>query len=104
MAVGAFGIALWGLARRELGSSFAVRAEAKKLVTTGLYSKFRNPVYVFGGMGYLGLFIALGNWTAVAALVVIYVLYQSARIRREERVLEDAFGEEYRRYKARTWF
>ncbi len=104
MAVGAFGIALWGLARLELGSSFAVRAEAKKLVTTGLYSRIRNPVYVFGGIGYLGLFIALGNWTAVAVFVVVYVFYQGARIRKEERILTDAFGEEYCRYKAWTWF
>jgi hypothetical protein len=30
---------LWMLARHQLGDSFAVRAEAKKLVTHGLYSE-----------------------------------------------------------------
>jgi protein-S-isoprenylcysteine O-methyltransferase Ste14 len=40
--------------------SFSVRAEAKALVTTGLYSKFRNPVHLFGRVAYTGLFIAWG--------------------------------------------
>jgi protein-S-isoprenylcysteine O-methyltransferase Ste14 len=44
----------WMLARHQLGESFAVRAKAKKLVTHGLYSKIRNPIYLFGGLGALG--------------------------------------------------
>ena len=103
MAIAAVGISLWGLARIQLGSSFAVKAEAKKLVKNGLYSKIRNPVYLFGGIGYVGLFIALGNWTVLGVFLLFYT-YQIARIKKEERVLEDAFGDEYRRYKASTWF
>ena len=103
MAVATFGIALWGVARVQLGSSFAVKAEAKKLVTTGLYSRIRNPVYLFGGIGYLGLFMAWGSWIAVIIFLIFYS-YQIPRIKKEEQVLEQAFGEEYRRYKASTWF
>ncbi len=103
MAIATAGIALWALARIQLGSSFAVTAQAKKLVTTGLYSKIRNPVYLFGGIGYVGLFIALGNWTWLGVFLLLYT-YQIPRIKNEERVLEEAFGDEYRRYKASTWF
>ncbi|HXW54489.1 MAG TPA: isoprenylcysteine carboxylmethyltransferase family protein [Candidatus Cybelea sp.] len=102
MAIAAIGFSLWGVARIQLGSSFSVTAQAKKLVTTGLYSKFRHPVYMFGGIGYLGLLIALGNWIALAVFLAFYS-YQIPRTRREDRVLAEAFGEEYRRYKARTW-
>jgi protein-S-isoprenylcysteine O-methyltransferase Ste14 len=94
---------LWMLARYQLGASFAVRAEAKKLVTHGLYSKIRNPIYLFGGLAFLGESLALGwyIWTAVFAIIN---LAQCFRIKREERVLDEAFGDEYRAYKSKTWF
>ena len=104
LAMGFAGFALWGLARIQLGKSFAVRAEAKALVTKGLYSKIRNPVYFFGGIAYLGLLIAWGYWPAIVLFLLIYVTKQLVRIRKEDRVLEEAFGDEYRRYKASTWF
>src|ERR1017187_618092 len=99
----AVGVALLMAARVQLGASFSVRAKAKKLVTTGVYSRIRNPIYVFGELFILGLSIVLGNWLLLlvgAALVPMQV----ARARREEQVLRDAFGEEYERYKAGTWF
>ena len=91
------------LARIQLGSSFAVRAQAKALVTTGLYSKFRHPIYFFAGIAYLGLFISWGKLIPLLCFLLIYPL-QITRARKEEKVLEQAFGEQYRRYKARTWF
>jgi protein-S-isoprenylcysteine O-methyltransferase Ste14 len=101
IAIPAF--ALWMLARYQLGASFAVRAEAKKLVTHGLYSKIRNPIYLFGGLAFTGVFIAMGKYL-LAAIFAAANLGQYSRIKREEKVLAEAFGEEYRAYKARTWF
>jgi protein-S-isoprenylcysteine O-methyltransferase Ste14 len=57
----AVGFALWLTARIQLGKSFSVRARARALVTTGLYSKFRHPIYLFGGVAYAGLLIAWGK-------------------------------------------
>ncbi len=94
---------LWMLARHQFGASFAVRAEARKLVTHGIYSKIRNPIYVFGGLAFLGEFVALGWYLGIAVLVIVN-LSQYFRIRREEQVLTAAFGDEYRAYKAQTWF
>ena len=96
-------LALWMLSRYQLGSSFAVRAEAKKLVTHGIYSKIRNPIYLFGGLAFLGEFVARG-WYIWAAVFVIINLGQYFRIKREEQVLEAAFGDDYRAYKSKTWF
>src|ERR1700731_3392408 len=47
MVAGLAGIAV---ARYQLGRSFAIRAEAHQLVTHGVYSRIRNPIYVFGGI------------------------------------------------------
>ena len=62
---------LWMLARNQLGDSFSVRAEAKKLVTHGIYSKIRNPIYIFGGLAFVGEFVALGWYVWTAVLVII---------------------------------
>jgi len=93
---------LFALARWQLGSSFSVKAKASRLVTTGLYSRIRNPIYLFGGLFLVGLSLFLSPWGPLAVALVIVPL-QVVRARREERVLAEAFGEEYERYKSKTW-
>ena len=93
---------LFALARWQLGSSFLVKAKASRLVTTGLYSRIRNPIYLFGGLFIVGLSLFLSPWGPLAVALVIVPL-QVVRARREERVLAEAFGEEYERYKSKTW-
>jgi protein-S-isoprenylcysteine O-methyltransferase Ste14 len=104
MTIAAVGFVLWMVARQQLGKSFSVTAQARKLVTTGLYSKIRNPIYFFGGVAFLGVFIALGNIYWLVGFLMFYFAFQLARMRKESVVLEQAFGDEYRRYKAQTWF
>ena len=102
IAVASF--ALWMVARVQLGKSFSFRAQAKVLVTTGLYSKFRHPIYLFGELAFAGLFLAWGGLIAALAYLVLTSPTEIVRSRKEEAVLEKAFGEEYRQYKASTWF
>src|SRR5512142_1479174 len=47
------------VARFQLGRSFAVTPQAKVLVTHGLYSRIRNPMYVFAFLLVTGFLIAL---------------------------------------------
>jgi protein-S-isoprenylcysteine O-methyltransferase Ste14 len=103
MVVAAIGFAFWLTARLQLGKSFAILAKAQALVTTGLYSKFRNPIYVFGGVAYAGLLIAWGRVIPLIVFFLLYPSYQFLRARKEAQVLENTFGDEYRRYKASTW-
>jgi protein-S-isoprenylcysteine O-methyltransferase Ste14 len=101
--IAAIGLVLLLIARVQLGRSFAVSAQAKKLVTNGLYSRIRNPIYVFSAVFLSGLAIAIGRPMLLLFLVVLVPL-QIIRARKEEQVLTEAFGEEYLRYKSRTWF
>jgi protein-S-isoprenylcysteine O-methyltransferase Ste14 len=94
---------LWALARHQLGDSFTARAEARRLVTTGLYARIRNPIYLFAECMALGIIIFLGQ-PLLLLVWVPAVAWQIRRSRTESRVLEDAFGDEYRRYRSRTWF
>ena len=97
------GISMIALARYQLGKSFSVRAEAHHLLTTGLYSKIRNPIYVFGMVLIIGLILVLQRPILWIFLVVVGVA-QTIRARREARVLENAFGDAYREYRRKTWF
>jgi len=97
------GFVLWGIAHVQLGDSFAVRAEARKLVTQGIYSRFRNPIYLFGGIGIAGFVLALEHPIWLLPFAVLIPL-QIVRSRREARVLEEKFGDEYREYARHTWF
>jgi len=94
---------LWIVARMQLGSAFSFRPQARGLVTSGLYAKMRHPVYVFGTMAALGALLALQIWP-VFVVGVALVPITLVRARREQHVLDAAFGEEYRRYRERTWF
>ena len=50
-AIAAPAFLLFVLARVfNLGQAFSVQAKASTLVTTGLYSRIRNPIYVFGAL------------------------------------------------------
>jgi protein-S-isoprenylcysteine O-methyltransferase Ste14 len=90
-------------ARFQLGNSFAVTAQARQLVTHGLYSKIRNPIYVFSSLMVLGLFIVLGK-PYLFLLLAVLLIVQTVRARKEAHVLEAKFGDEYRQYRKRTWF
>jgi len=97
------GLALLTIARINLGDAFSVRPEATRLVTTGLYSRIRNPIYVFGMFVISGLILYLEKPLFLLLLVPLVVL-QFRRAQAESRVLEARFGDEYRRYRAQTWF
>jgi protein-S-isoprenylcysteine O-methyltransferase Ste14 len=104
MVVAGIGFALWLIARAQLGNSFAVKPEARRLVTTGLYSKVRNPIYFFNLLGTIAMCFAM-RWYFYGGLAVIFVIwFQWRRAKAEAAVLEAAFGEQYRNYRAQTWF
>ena len=94
---------LLAVARMQLGRAFSVRAKAVTLVTNGLYSRIRNPIYFFGALVFLGIII----WTAQPWLLLflaVLIPLQMYRSRTEERVLTEKFGTAYLDYKKKTWF
>jgi protein-S-isoprenylcysteine O-methyltransferase Ste14 len=102
-ALAVMGVGLVAVARYQLGKSFSLKPEAHELITHGLYSKIRNPIYVFGGLMLVGIILVVQKpvlWIVLVALAIA----QSVRARREAQVLETAFGDAYREYRRKTWF
>ncbi|MHB8181841.1 MAG: methyltransferase family protein [Acidithiobacillus ferrivorans] len=90
---------------RRAGTPFDVRKVASALITDGLYRFSRNPSYVSLTMLYMGLWIALNNaWILLLTVPILFIMNLWV-IRREERHMEEQFGEYYLEYKStvRSW-
>jgi protein-S-isoprenylcysteine O-methyltransferase Ste14 len=103
LALFIFGFVLWTAARFQLGTSITVTAQARQLVSRGLYSRIRNPIYVFGSSLIAGFILALGRPRGLLVLLVI-VPFQIWRAHEEAKVLRASFGKQYDTYCRQTWF
>jgi protein-S-isoprenylcysteine O-methyltransferase Ste14 len=97
------GLAALTISRVQLGNSFTVTPQARALVTHGIYSRIRNPIYVFSAMAIAGLLLYLDRPKFLWILLILIPL-QFIRARQESQVLEARFGDSYRQYKSQTWF
>ena len=97
------GYSMFVTARIQLGKSFAVTPQAKELVTLGLYSRIRNPIYVFVDVMIFGLILALHLYW-LFALFPLLVAMHAFRAHREAKVLQEKFGQAYLDYRNQTWF
>jgi protein-S-isoprenylcysteine O-methyltransferase Ste14 len=103
LALGLIGLAGVILARYTLGRSFSIVPKATGLVTTGIYSRIRNPIYISGMICLLGMILMVGR-PKLLAIFLVLIPMQIIRARREAQVLEARFGDAYREYRKRTWF
>jgi protein-S-isoprenylcysteine O-methyltransferase Ste14 len=106
VAVAAFVVIVYcnGVFARE-GTNIAPWKPTSKLMTAGIYGHSRNPIYASFVLFCVGLGLAEGNaWMFVTAALLALGL-RFAVIAKEERYLEEKFGEDYRAYKAsvRRW-
>jgi hypothetical protein len=82
------------------------RVYAKDLVTGGLYSHTRNPMYVGNMLILAGVVLASNSWTAAVTGIVLGSITYAAIIAAEEDFLRGKFGpgfDEYCRAVPRFW-
>ena len=91
------------ISRYTLGRSFSIVPKATALITSGVYSRIRNPIYVFGEIFLIGVVLLLER-PKLLLIMLVLIPVQVLRARREAAVLEAKFGDSYREYRKRTWF
>jgi len=75
------------------------------IVSDGAFGFSRNPIYLSLTLLYVGIALLFNTPWALLLLLPLIAVVQNGVIKREERYLEQKFGEEYLRYKAsvRRW-
>ena len=85
-------------------SSWRVGIDTKhpgELITTGVFSITRNPIFLFLDLYLIGTFLIYGNvFFLISVFVVVCGIHY--QILKEEKFLEEKYGKAYREYKKRV--
>jgi protein-S-isoprenylcysteine O-methyltransferase Ste14 len=99
------GVALRVWTRRALRAGYTARVQVTPehhLQTGGPYRFIRHPGYAGFVLMLLGLALGYGSLLSAAAIALLLLPALACRMRVEERLLAEQFGEAYRRYASRT--
>jgi protein-S-isoprenylcysteine O-methyltransferase Ste14 len=95
------GLWLFWRSHADLGESWSVTLELNaqhRLVTRGVYSRVRHPMYASFFVLGIGQALLMANWIAGFAGLVATWLLVVVRLPHEEAMMIEAFGDEYRDY------
>jgi protein-S-isoprenylcysteine O-methyltransferase Ste14 len=101
----ASGLWFFHLSHKDLGTNWSVTLQVRenhRLVTQGIYTRVRHPMYLGLFLYSLGQALVLPNWLAGPSYLVTFGLLFLLRVGREERMMREEFGSEYEAYTART--
>jgi len=104
IVLGGASFALYAWAQATLGKEWSPHLQMREqhhLVTTGPYARMRHPIYAAYIIFMTSIALITANWFFIALLVVSVVVL-ALRIPKEEQMLIEVFGEEYRTYMQRT--
>ena len=102
-----FVVSLWLFRRthKDLGTNWSVTLEVRaqhKLVTQGVYNRVRHPMYSAFWLWAIAQAVLLPNWIAGFAGLIGFGCLFFLRVGREEQLMIETFGDEYRDYMKRT--
>ena len=103
----AVGIVILEWVHRALGTHFSPHLELRpdhQIVQNGPYFYVRHPMYSCGIVFLSGTGLVAGNWIVLFLPLFFFVVLLSLRIRDEERMLSERFGESWSAYVQKTGF
>ena len=105
MIILAMAVWLFWRSHADLGRNWSPSLELREgheLVTEGVYRSVRHPMYSSMWLWGVAQALLLQNWIAGWVSLVMFMPLYLLRVPREERMMLDEFGEEYRAYMDRT--
>lgn len=98
------GLLLWITALVTLRNSLSVFPETRKLITSGIYAWFKHPFYIGLSLTFMGLVLATGSQKGLFVVLLVLLPLHVCRALIEEKILEEAFGNEYKNYQKKVKF
>jgi protein-S-isoprenylcysteine O-methyltransferase Ste14 len=100
-------IGLWLFYRShaDLGANWSITLEVReqhRLITQGVYRRIRHPMYLALLLYSVGQALVIPNWVAGPANLIAFAILLALRLRAEERMMVEEFGDEYAAYTSRT--
>jgi protein-S-isoprenylcysteine O-methyltransferase Ste14 len=92
-------------AHADLGNNWSATLEIREqhaIVTTGVYRRVRHPMYAAIWLWALSQALLLPNWIAGLSGLASFAPLYFLRVPREEAMMVEHFGDDYRRYARRT--
>jgi len=89
----------------DLGLNWSPSLEIREkhtLITNGIYGAIRHPMYASQWLWSIAQILLIQNWIAGLVGLIIFTPFYLLRVRAEERLMLDTFGEEYQAYMQRT--
>ena len=77
--------------------SLEIRTE-HKLITNGIFGYIRHPMYASQWIWVIAQPLLIQNWIAGFLNLFVFVTFYFLRVRAEEKMMLDTFGEQYRAY------
>lgn len=102
-----FVIGLWLFykSHADLGTNWSITLEVReqhRLITRGVYRRIRHPMYSALLLYSVAHALVIPNWVAGPSNLAAFAVLFALRVRPEERMMLEAFGDEYTAYIART--
>ena len=105
LALGVAGALLFDRSAKALGANWSLVArmrEEHQLVRDGPFARMRHPIYFAMLLLLIALSIGLGHIWGLIAAIPLFVVGTLIRIREEERLLRQQFGDAYDSYARET--
>ena len=101
----AIGLWLFFRSHADLGTNWSVTLELRqehRLITHGVYRTIRHPMYTALLLYSVAHALVIPNWVAGFSNLTAFTLLLGLRVRAEEKMMVEQFGDEYAAYSART--
>lgn len=101
----AFALYVFWRAHKDLGLNWSPSLEIREkheLITKGIYGLIRHPMYASQWLWVIAQPLLLQNWIAGFLNLIIFIPFYVLRVKAEEKMMLDSFGEEYKNYLQKT--